>query len=274
MGETLASAELTAEDVALWKERGYHIHGKLFTDEQVASIRAACEAVLQGDYEAGVPPDDIYWRPGDNPEAMRKIDNAWKANAVIREAVTSPKLGQIAAQLLDAPSIRLWHDQISFKPGGGGKVVTWHQDWAYWQMIDVCETVTCWISLADVDPKAGPMIYLAGSHKLGLYERPSSISGDDEQKPALPDGAALEEVEVVIPAGHVAFHHGLLLHGSGRNYTSSERPALVSHVMSGACTYQERNEHVNERAMKAYDDYPQTGEAFHGPQFPQLWPEG
>src|SRR5262245_32828621 len=167
---------------------------------------------------------------------MRKIDNAWKANRTIARAVTDERLGHIAAQLIGAPSIRLWQDQISFKPGSGGKVVTWHQDWAYWQMIAECQTVTCWIALDDVHPDSGPMVFLEGSQFLGLYERPTTISGDDQMKPVLPDGTKMHEVPVVIPTGHVSFHHGLMLHGSDTNRTGQPRRAMVSHVFSGVCT--------------------------------------
>jgi hypothetical protein len=273
MSETvIVSDVLSRDDIEQFQAHGYHIHGKLFTDDEVQAIRDACEQVLVGAYETGTPPDDIYWRPGDSPQAMRKIDNAWKANRTIARAVTDERLGHIAAQLIGAPSIRLWQDQISFKPGSGGKVVTWHQDWAYWQMIAECQTVTCWIALDDVHPDSGPMMFLEGSQSLGLYQRPSTISGDDQMKPGLPDGTKMREVPVVIPAGHVSFHHGLMLHGSDANRTGQPRRAMVSHVFSGVCTYRERNEHVNERAMRQYTDYPKNGERFHGPQFPQMWP--
>ncbi len=268
----LASDVLSQEQIDQFQRRGFHLHGKLFTDQQVQDLRDACERVLMGECETGTPPDDVYWRPGDSPQAMRKIDNAWKADRTIQAAVTDPRLGHIASQLIHAPSIRLWQDQISIKPGNMGAVVTWHQDWAYWQMIAECETVTCWIALDDVLPESGPMVYLEGSHKLGLYKRPPTISGDDPMKPNLPGGQELHEVEVIIPAGAVAFHHGLTLHGSDINRSGKPRRALVSHVFSGECTYRQRNEHINERAMKQYADYPTSGERFHGPQFPQIWP--
>jgi hypothetical protein len=55
----LASPILTQREIALFQERGFHIHGRLFTVVQVQAIRDACEQVLQGTYETGAPPDDI-----------------------------------------------------------------------------------------------------------------------------------------------------------------------------------------------------------------------
>ena len=272
MAERIVTSVLSDEELRLFSERGYHLHGRLFSVHEVAAINEACEKVLQGSCDTLVPPDDIYWHPGDSPQAMRKIDNAWKANRIIAATVTNEKLGHIAAQLLGAPGIRLWQDQISFKPGNGGKTVTWHQDWAYWQMIAECQTITCWIALDDVTPESGPMVFLEGSQKLWLNQRPATISGDDQQKPVFPDGARMNEVAVIIPAGCVSFHHGLMLHGSDINRSSKPRRALVSHVMSDLCTYRERNEHVNERAMRRYAEYPMNGDRFHGPQFQLIFP--
>lgn len=271
--ETLAETTLSQAQLSAWHERGFHVHGKLFSDEELETLREACERVIDGAYDPGSEPDGRYWKPSGDPLGVRKIDNAWKGSRIVAAAVTSERLGQIAAQLLDAPGIRLWHDQIAYKPPGGGKVVTWHQDWGYWQVIRECQTVTCWIALDDVTPDQGPMEFLAGSHKLGLYPLPKGCSGDDEQRPNLPPGQNLPCVPVVLKAGEVSFHHGLTFHGSGKNLSARWRKGLVSHVMSSACTYRSHERgHPNEPWMRKYAVHPQPGEAWHGPQFPMLWP--
>jgi len=265
--------ELTPEELRAWEERGFHIHEPLFSPAEVAAIRDACQEVTQERYETACPPDVVHWRPGDDPLAVIKLDNCWKANRCIAEAVTSPRLGQIAAQLVGASEIRLWHDQYLHKPPRGGRVVTWHQDWAYWQMIAECRTCTCWIALTDVSTlEQGPMVYLEGSHTLGLHELPPDISGEDERKPRLPEGMSLREVPVFVRAGQVAFHHGLTLHGSGINQSDAPREALVSHVMAGDCTYRPGQHHMNEDKMHEQSGGPQPGQTFRGPQFPHMWP--
>jgi hypothetical protein len=269
----LASTELSQSELDAFNERGFHIHGKLFSDQEIEELRAACEHVTQGVYETGAPPDWVNWRPGDDPMNVRKLDNCWKANLTIRKTVLSSRLGRIAAQLIGAPSIRIFHDQFLHKPPHGGKVVTWHQDWGYWQMIGECKTVTCWIAMDDVRPDSGPMVFLEGSHKLGLFNQPSVISGLDWQKPKMPDGVELRHVPVIVPAGCVSFHHGLTLHGSDRNFAPIPRRAMVSHTMSGECTYTPRQGHMCEGQMKKQPNCPKPGELLAGPQFPMLWPK-
>jgi len=270
--ETLAATELTAAEIAAFQMRGFHLHGKVFSDAEVAELLGACERVCNREYETGIEPDSRCWNPGDSELAVRKIDNGWKANRTVRKFATSERLGRIAAQLIGAPSIRLFHDQYLHKPARGGKVVTWHQDWAYWQMIDQPRTVTCWIALDDVYADSGPMMFLEGSHKLGLHSLPMGITGDDEQKPRLPDGLNLKEVPVIIKKGCVSFHHGLTLHGSAKNTGNTPRRALVAHVMSGESRYRPSQPHICERMMKLQANCPQPGELLAGPQFPPLWP--
>lgn len=266
----LASSTLTPEEIALFDQRGYHIHGKLFSDAEVDAINAAADRVIAGTYDKGSPPDVTTLRR--EPVDLIKIDNTWKADTTLARTVLSPKIGHIAAQLIGAPSIRMWHDQLLDKPPHGGRVVTYHQDWAYWQMIAECKTVTCWIALDDVLPESGPMVFLEGSHKLGIWTLPDGITGDDTQKPKLPDGFVTREVPLIIPKGAVGFHHGLLLHGSDRNFSASRRRAIVSHVMSGECTYRPGQVHMNEWMMVRYPEHPAPGEKFRGPQFPPIWP--
>jgi ectoine hydroxylase-related dioxygenase (phytanoyl-CoA dioxygenase family) len=263
--------QLTDDEVRLFQERGYHIHDQLFSNEEVAAINAAADRVIAGQYDKGQPADVTTLR-GNDPLALIKIDNTWKADTTLEATVLSPRIGHIAAQLIGAPSIRMWHDQLLDKPPFGGRVVTYHQDWAYWQMIKECETVTCWIALDDVLPDSGPMVFLEGTQRLGIWTLPMGITGDDAQKPNLPAGFKTREVPVLIKKGSVSFHHGLLLHGSDRNFSASRRRALVSHVMSGECTYRPGQVHMNEWKMQDQPDCPLPGEKFHGPQFPIIWP--
>ena len=218
----------------------------------------------EGIYDKGSPPDCFNWKPGGDPIQVRKLDNCWKADRTIAAAVLSERLGYISAQLIGAPSIRMWHDQFLHKPARGGKVVTYHQDWAYWQAIDVCKTVTCWIALDDVRADSGPMVFLQGSHKHGLFPLPKGISGDDVQFPVLPAGMKCKEVPVIIPAGHVSFHHGLTLHGSGHNTSSNTRRAMVSHLMSGECRLRDGYGHHNLDWMKKYSSTRSTASSFTG----------
>jgi ectoine hydroxylase-related dioxygenase (phytanoyl-CoA dioxygenase family) len=73
------------------------------------------------------------------------------------------------------------------------------------------------------------MGYLRGSHRLGLREFVNIFTGDGEADGG-GDGvlgreelAGIEPVFVEVPAGAVAFHHGLTFHLAGANRTGTVR---------------------------------------------------
>ncbi len=113
---------------------------------------------------------------------MCKIDNCWKSDPAVEAAVTSERLGRIAAQLVGARGMRLWHDQYLHKPASGGGIVRWHQDWMFWQAIDRCRTVTCWIALCDVTLDMGPMMFLEGSAQEERAHRPQACRELDRHR--------------------------------------------------------------------------------------------
>jgi hypothetical protein len=60
-----------------------------------------------------------HFRLSSNPDALRKLDNGWWINDEVKKVVTDPFIGQLTADLLDMDEIRLWHDQVIYKPGVG-----------------------------------------------------------------------------------------------------------------------------------------------------------
>ncbi len=267
--------QLTEPELHAWDVGGFHIHAEpLFTRAEVEEIRAACERVAQRDYATGIAPGWRAWEPGAAPTALCKIDNGWYSDPVIRAAAASPRLGRVAAQLIGAHGIRLWHDQYLRKPRSGGGVVPYHQDWMYWQEIDRCRTVTCWIALADVSADMGPMVFLKGSHQSGLRLdlKPEHYTGETLDESPL--GREHAAVPVVVRAGQVSFHHGATMHGSGVNRTPSDRVSLVSHVIASDCAYRkgvQEHPHMCIKDMARFDDHPRHAERFRGPQFPWMW---
>jgi hypothetical protein len=262
---------LSDQELSEFDRRGFHIHEQLFSDGEVQAIREASERVANGEYATGKPPDCRMWEPSSAATAVCKIDNSWKSDQFIQATVTDRRLGVIASQLIGANGIRLWHDQYLRKPGNGGGIVSWHQDWMFWQDIDRCRTVTCWIALCDVEVDMGPMVFLEGSHLLGLqgFHKPKDWTGDNLPPPNV--GADLRRVPVLVKAGQVSFHHGNTVHASDCNVSKKNRYSLVSHVMASDCQYRPATGHMCITAMKTLPDTPLPGERFHGAQFPWIY---
>ena len=131
-----------------------------------------------------------------------------------------PRLGEAAARPLGVDAVRLWHDQALYKEPGGRETDP-HQDHPYWPIVET-DTITAWIPFDGSTLESGAMGYLPGSHRLGLHEFVNIFSGDGED-PLARGLAGIEPVFVEVPAGAVAFHHGLTFHLARPNATGTVR---------------------------------------------------
>jgi len=223
---------------ACYAEQGYWTAPVLFDADEVATFKAATARVVGGEYRgARAPTLCLPFEPKDHD--LRKIDNAWWADSDLAALATDRRLGEIAGLLLGAESVRLWQDQLLFKPPGGPHETTigWHQDWASWNTVASREAfVTAWVAFDDVDDENGAMQMIPGSHKWGLIEGASNFFGTDRdaQLETLGAGRSAQPRSVVMSAGQVSFHHPLTFHGSGANTSNRLRRSLAVHFVDGS----------------------------------------
>lgn len=225
---------------AAYDRDGYWIAPVLFGADAVATFLAATQRVVDGEYRGDRPPTlALPFEPG--PSDLRKIDNAWWADRDLAALATSPVLGEIAAALLGVTSVRLWQDQLLYKPPGGPRetVIGWHQDWASWDTVASHGAfVTAWVAFDDVDDANGAMQMIPGSHEWGLVPGGSNFfnTARDEHLSTLGDGRNAEPASVIMQAGQVSFHHPLTFHGSGPNTSERMRRSLAIHFVAGDVT--------------------------------------
>lgn len=207
----------------------------LFTPAEITRFLDATERVVAGRHRSGrAPMLCLPFEPG--PHDLRKIDNAWWADPDLAALATDARLGEIAAALLGASSVRLWQDQLLYKPPGGPAETTigWHQDWASWDTVaSHAAFVTAWVAFDDVDDDNGAMQIIPASHTWGLVPGASNFFGTDRdaQLARLGDGRAVESRSIVMRAGQVSFHHPLTFHGSGPNTSDRMRRSLAIHFV-------------------------------------------
>src|SRR5690606_29657256 len=141
----------------------------------------------------------------------------------IWELATDPRLGEIAARLLETDSVSIIEDQLLDKPPQG-LPVNMHQDYSYWRFSSSVQTVTCWIALMEDVLSCGGLTIVSGSHRFGPATKPDKlIEGSEEDWSSVPEpvrsalGGRLEFVDIDVPKGGGVFFHGLTVHGSSRN---------------------------------------------------------
>lgn len=158
-------------------------------------------------------------------KAFLQIFNLWREDETCREFVMSPRLGQIAAELMQAEGARIYHDQALFKEAGGG-ITPWHADQYYWPLA-TDKTITAWIPLQAIPLEMGPLEFSAGSHEI-VEGRELAISDDSEQK--IERQLRVTDFEHVIEPfdlGEVSFHSGWVFHRAGANNTNQMRKVMT-----------------------------------------------
>jgi phytanoyl-CoA hydroxylase len=247
----------TAEIKEFFDDNGYVIVENVFSENELAPIRARLEAIIadpssapegvkigreNDTLAAGVKPENA-----DNP--VRGITAMVRFDPAFQNFARSPKILELTRALI-GPRIRVFRDQALQKPPGG-QAKPLHQDLSYFRVQPADELVTAWIALENATSENGCMIYAPGSHKHGLFE----ITTDPE-RPAhhVPDTRGIEigeEVLCPVPAGAVIFHHGYTLHRSDVNRTQGWRKSVQLHY--AGVNARSENENLNQEISLEID---------------------
>jgi ectoine hydroxylase-related dioxygenase (phytanoyl-CoA dioxygenase family) len=230
----MTTASATVGD---YERDGFCCNPVLYGAAGLAAVRERIAAVRAGEYETGVAAID-YRRDRELPrDALIKIDQPHRADNGIRAFITAPALGDCIRKITGRSLIQVWASQLLIKPSGGEARgnVGWHQDFQYWQHYwrPDSELLTAWIAISDVDRDCGPMRMVRGSHRWGFRDQGNFFDQDEtalRDGITVPDGAAWEEVDVLLPAGAVSLHDRLTYHGSGPNRSGHERVSLAVHL--------------------------------------------
>jgi ectoine hydroxylase-related dioxygenase (phytanoyl-CoA dioxygenase family) len=214
-----------------------------------------------------------------DPLAIRKIDAAWWINDRVLQFATNPLVGKIGAALMDTKEVRLWHDQVVWKPGQGASGssrsgnVGWHQDYSYWKSCSATNMCTAWIALQDTDQRNGCMYSIAGSHKWGLIDQEEAFYDTDMEKlkrQFSQPGKAWVEEPCILKKGQVSFHHSLCFHGSGPNLTNQPRLSVIAHLMCAEARYLGP---IQKHSEIIFYPRPKKGEKFRDEFHPLMWRE-
>ena len=182
---------------------------------------------------------------------------------------TVSMLAVMTAALTGWSELRMWHDQIQYKPATTGGVNMWHQDSPYWPHVTTADQVTAWIALDDVDEENGCMHMVPGSHAWGDASVDLAGFQDFADLPAIYRGNTVTTAPCPVPAGGMHVHHAWTWHGSNANISGRPRRAIAIHMMGPATCYQE---HPAAHPCKPLITVA-PGEKITGDAFPQLWPQ-
>jgi len=209
-------ADLNHYAEAFARDGFVHVPGVLSRDE-LARYGDAVDAAV-----AARKADDRRTLDQKTPyeQSFMQCQYVWEDFPDIRPLTFHPAIGELAAALLGADKVRLWHDQALYKEAGGRETEA-HQDQPYWPIAEP-DTVTVWIPFEATSDLTGCMGYIPGSHRgeaefVDIFSKP----GDGKRLEAR--YADTPPVFVHCEPGDVIFHGGYTTHMARANTSDRTR---------------------------------------------------
>lgn len=259
---------LTPAQIAEFKTQGYLRSAKVLTDAQVDELRAEMERVIEQRDRKDIPQPVLCHNFTHNEATpVWQIVNIWEASPAYARLTRQPVICEEMAQLTSATSLRIWHDQIQYKPASTGGVNMWHQDAPLWPIIAPMTEVTAWVALDDVDVENGCMSMVPGSHLWGDHMKHLATWKDFfADVPQEFEGHKVTVRTCPVKKGEVHYHHSLTWHGSRANTSGRPRRAIALHFMTGETRYVASGGHCMKPFVEVAD-----GEVMQGKHFPLVW---
>lgn len=233
----------TDADIAFYEERGWFISRLVFDEDVIDDLLYATERHYAGerDYEL------LYelhndWTPATG-DVMRQNDYVSLQNETIRRFTIDSPIGAVARALARTPKVRLFHDQLIYKPADGRvkkSTVAWHTDYAYWDTCTSDKMLTAWVALDDIRPDMGPMVMIDRSHRWSSQYAMRNFHDQDNAASIaakLAEGHNTVEVPMLLRRGQVSFHHCRTIHGGYPNKSAAPRRGYAIHMQDASNCY-------------------------------------
>lgn len=208
--------QLSEQELKQFDKDGYLFFPGMFSPEEAALLKREAEAIYAQDRKE-------VWRESNG--VARTAFAAHKYNEAFRRLGAHPRLIEPVSQVLDGP-LYMHQFKVNAKAAFDGAVWQWHQDYGTWKRDDEMpepRAMNIAVFLDDVTAANGPLLFIPGSHKLGVVE-----AGHDLETTSYPlwtlDREKVSELAAeggcVAPtgaAGSMLMFSSLLVHASPPN---------------------------------------------------------
>jgi ectoine hydroxylase-related dioxygenase (phytanoyl-CoA dioxygenase family) len=232
--------ELTLDLVESYRRDGFVAIEDFLDGDEIRELREAVDRAVKslGRERVVGNPELAETEETRDPVVLQRV-NLWKADVTVRRYVLDPQLGRMLCGLAAIPAIRIWHDQIFYKPPWGD-ATAFHLDLPNWSFSDP-RAIQVWIALDDATVRNGCLHYLPGSHLITYADSTSRLRGELGAIFELyPELASVEAVPVEIPAGGAIVHSALVVHAAGANLTPRWRRAMTGQYMPDGAKFNGR----------------------------------
>lgn len=157
------------------------------------------------------------------------LEQMWLHDDLMRAVALSPRIGGLAAALLDEPRVRLYHDNALSKEPGCGRT-PWHHDAEHFPL-QTTQAVTAWMPMSAIPGRMGPLSFARGRELLCQVADLEFDKVGTSYDEAVTRRFAERDVAVEsgpFAVGDVSFHSALCFHTAGPNLTTQPRRALAT----------------------------------------------
>lgn len=232
------SKPLSEDAVARFKEEGYTQSAEFFSPREIDAMRAELDRFFQEGLIRNVATD------GDGETHSKSQHNLQicpitPKSTFYRSLAFHPRVCGAISQLIGDPFV-FYLDQIFLKPARSGIGTNWHQDNAYFKILDPTKGTAMWCALHDATVDNGTIHVVPRSH-LEAYPHGRDPFSDHHIRCNVAEDRA---VPIEIPAGGAAFFNYGIAHCTRANNSSSDRAGLALHFL--------RTDYIPDQATRHY----------------------
>lgn len=212
---------LSSGQIADFRANGYVKLPDVLSPPLVSRLRLAIRTYLEDRFKVSLD--------GGVTARFLSAEMAWLDDPALRAFTLSPRIAGIAAALIGADAVRLYHDNLLSKEPGSGRT-PWHYDDHHFPLA-TDQVLTAWIPAQPIPRAMGP---LAFAKPINVWQLVKDVTFDKtntsydrrvaeifrKQNVAVEDGP--------FAMGEVSFHHNLSFHTAGPNRTTHSRMVLAN----------------------------------------------
>jgi ectoine hydroxylase len=234
---------LTDIERAQYDRDGYLVRESVFGADEVADMVEASEELVAGLVESRQGRRFTVGSYTFEPDFLDHVMLKWEGDRDVLHGIEpfahlsprlkawglDPRLTEPMRHLTGDPAPELYTEKLNLKRAHHGGPNPLHQDFPYWEegADDPHHTATAIVYLDDCTAENGCLEVVPGSHTAGKHptRTDSDPFGNLEMDPEA--NAAMERVQVIVPAGSVVLFGAFLAHATGPNTTDRDRRALL-----------------------------------------------
>ena len=234
---------VTNSDIEFYRMHGWWVSPLILDSDIIDEAIYGVERFYAGERDFQLPVN-ISSQIKIDSSALRQEDYLSLQLEEFKNFVRVPAISDIASKLASSDTIRLFHDQLVYKPSKGksdiNTTVGWHTDRAYWQTCTSNNMLTAWIPLTKCDEENGTMMVIDKSHLWNGNDNLHQFhiqNLDETAKSFISSERNYEIIKYNVIPGQVCFHHCKTIHGSSQNNSINPRVAVSVHMQDSSNQY-------------------------------------